>query len=71
MSNRRVWLLVENRRLHMYDSVVVVKENNSFAIHRFIEDSDEDGETIYSLEEHLRGMSADQLKRESSSYRAN
>ena len=60
---RNVWHLVTNHRPRMYDSVEVSKENDCFTIYRSIEDWDENGDTIYEINEFLKGIPEHKLKR--------
>lgn len=47
----------------MCDGVEVYKENGCFTMYRYIDDWDEEGDTIYAVEEYLRGIPEQEIKR--------
>ena len=61
--SKKVWHLITNHRPLMYDGVEVSKENDCFTIYRYIDDRDEDGDTIYEINEYLKGIPELSLKR--------
>ena len=62
--SKQTLTLVANMRPHMCDGVEVTKENNFFTVYRYIEDSDEEGDTIYSIDEYLKMIPEADFKRE-------
>ena len=46
----------------MTDGVDVIKENNSFTVYRYIDDWDDDDDSIYSTEEYLKRIPEQALK---------
>ena len=46
----------------MTDGVDVIKENNCFTVYRYIDDWDDDGDSIYSTEEYLKRIPEQALK---------
>ena len=59
---KKKWILAENQRPRMVDGVEVTKEDNRFTVYRYIEDWDEDGDTIYSVDEYLSNIPETALK---------
>ena len=53
-----------NNRPRMCDGVSVFKENGRYTVYRYIDDWDEEGDTIYAVEEYLVGIPEKDLKRE-------
>ena len=47
------WRIVEHNRQRMNDGVFVYKKNGFYTIYRYIDDWDEDGDTIYDDEEYV------------------
>ena len=62
--SKQTWTLVYNLRPHMCDGVEVSKENNCFTVYRYIEDTDEEGDTVYSIDEYLKWIPEQTFKRE-------
>ncbi len=60
---KKVWHLVANHRPGMCDGVEVTKERDNFTIYRYIEDWDEEGDTIYEINEYLTEIPELSLKR--------
>ena len=59
---KKVWSIVRNSRPRMHDGVKVIKEDNCFTVYRYIDDWDEDGDSIYSTEEYLKRIPEQALK---------
>ena len=59
---KKVWSIAGNSRPRMHDGVKVIKEDNSFIVYRYIDDWDEDGDSIYSTEEYLKRIPEQALK---------
>lgn len=56
------WILAENSRPRMIDGVEVIKEDRLYTVYRYIEDWDEDGDTIYYVNEYLKNIPEMALK---------
>ena len=59
--------VISNRRHGcpgMVDGVDLIKENGFYTVYRYIEDWDEEGDTIYEVNEYLRDIPEEALKRE-------
>lgn len=56
------WRIVENNRPQMHDGVHLQKENGFYSIYRFIDDRDEEGDTVYEVEEYLRRIAEQQIQ---------
>ena len=54
---KKKWILARHHRPRMVDGVEVSKENGRFTVYRYIDDWDEDGDTIYNVEEYLTDIS--------------
>lgn len=61
---KKTWRLASNHRPHMYDGVEVTKEDVWFTVYRYIDDTDEEGDTVYSIEEYLKYIPEQIFKRE-------
>lgn len=48
----------------MVDGVDLIKENGCYTVYRYIEDWDEEGDTIFEVNEYLRDIPEEALKRE-------
>ena len=55
--------IVSNMRHHMSDGVEVAVDNGQYFIHRYIDDSDEDGDTIYETHDYLVHIPLKALRR--------
>ena len=56
------WIIAVNHRPRMNDGVELLKEKGHFSIYRYIDDWDEEGDTIYSVEEYLNGIPEQEFK---------
>ena len=56
------WTLASNCSRGKTDGVTVTKVKDGFTVYRYIDDWDEEGDTIYAVEEYLRDISEKELK---------
>ena len=56
------WTLASNRSRGKTDGVTVTKVKDGFTVYRYIEDWDEEGDTIYAVDEYLMDISEKELK---------
>lgn len=56
------WVLACRHRPRMCDGVEVTKENGCFTIYRYIDDWDEEGDSIYEVEEYLTDIQEQEIK---------
>ncbi|MBO7117210.1 MAG: hypothetical protein J6V81_00880 [Bacteroidales bacterium] len=56
------WTLASNCSRGKTDGVTVTKVKDGFTIYRYIEDWDEEGDTIYAVDEYLMDISEKDLK---------
>ena len=59
---KKTWRIVENHRPRMNDGVHLYKEDDCYSIYRYIDDWDEEGDTICDEEEYLSGIPEQELK---------
>ncbi len=59
---KKVWFSVRKSCPRMHDGVKVIKENNCFTVYRYIDDWDDDGDSIYSTEDYLKRIPEQALK---------
>ena len=62
-----VFSVISNRRHGcpgMVDGVDLIIENGCYTVYRYIEDWDEEGDTIYEINEYLKGIPEEVFKRE-------
>ena len=56
------WTLASNCSRGKTDGVTVTKVKDGFTVYRYIEDWDEEGDTIYAVDEYLMDISEKELK---------
>ena len=54
--NGRKWILAHNSRPRMTDGVEVTKEKGYYSIYRYIDDWDEEGDSIYCIDEYVNDI---------------
>lgn len=62
MTKPKWHILVRNHRPRMCDGVQITNENGYYSIYRYIDDWDEDGDSIYEVEEYLNRIPEHELK---------
>lgn len=62
MKTKNKWVLARRSSRGLNDGVEVTKSGGLFSIYRYIDDWDEDGDTIYAINEYLKGIPEQQIK---------
>ena len=56
------WILAQHSSQGKTDGVELAKEWDRFTVYRYVEDWDEDGDTVYETHEYLKDIPEDVLK---------
>ena len=54
--------LVSNERPRQSDGVIAYDEHDVLTLYRYIDDTDEDGDTLYEVEEYLRAIPGPEIR---------